>query len=128
NRSGEHFVFRYGESSVRLRNCVPIQGADETVPSPRHSFHITRIFSRLAQGIPKPLYSGVNAVIKLDDGVIRPQSLPYLLPQDYSPRLNQQHSQNLERLFLKTDPRAVFGQFAGPNVEFKRPKSDGAAR
>jgi hypothetical protein len=46
----------------------------------------------------------VDASVELDDGIVRPENLPYFLARDDFAFPLQQDSQNLERLLAQKDP------------------------
>ena len=69
-----------------------------------------------------------TAVIELDDGVVGPEILSYLFPQNNVAGARKQYAEDLKRLFLETNLRTVLGQLAGPGIEFKWSKAERTGR
>src|SRR5262249_8129104 len=58
-------------------------------------------------------------MIELNDGLIRPEAHPHRLPRDYFPGRFEQHTQDLERSLLESNPTFFFAQFAPSKVKLK---------
>ena len=59
-----------------------VDRADEPVTPPREGFHEFRFFGRVGQRRPHFVHCGRQAVIEVDEGVVRPQFPPDILPAD----------------------------------------------
>jgi len=94
----------------------------EPITPPGDSFDIPRLIGRVSKSVPQPLYGGVDTVVKFNDRVVRPQTFLDVLPGDYFTRRFEEHSQDLERLLLESNPVPVFAQFSPSNIEHKRAK------
>jgi hypothetical protein len=58
-------------------------------------------------------------VIKIHKGIVRPESMPKLIPaDDFSVVLQQKHK-NLKRLLLELDSAALFAEFSCLRVYLK---------
>jgi hypothetical protein len=65
------------------------------------------------------LDGGVHAVLEVDKGAVRPQTMTQLVARDDITRALEHETKNLERLILKAhQPRAV-AQFTGPAIELE---------
>jgi hypothetical protein len=62
-------------------------------------------------------------MIKLDDGVVRPQTLANLLARDQLAPGFKKHAENLKGLLLKADPSPFLAQHSRPKIELKRTES-----
>lgn len=60
----------------------------------------------------------------LHDGAVGPKPLADFFTQHHLAGMLQQHDQDAEWLFLKTNLKLAFTQFRGAKVEFKLPKTD----
>jgi hypothetical protein len=74
----------------------------------------------IAERVAQPLDGGVDAVIELDDGVVRPERLADLVAQHHLTGMVQQHEQDAEGLLVKADPDTVLAQLGGSSVQFER--------
>jgi hypothetical protein len=54
---------------------------NEPVSLPRHSFDKPRVSRFVSKHLPDLLDRGIQAVIELDEGVVRPEALLQLLPR-----------------------------------------------
>jgi hypothetical protein len=66
----------------------------------------------------------VEAVVKIDEHVGGPQTLPEFFPGKYFPRTFEQHSQQLQRLLRQPQLAAVPAQLACFQVELKQAKAN----
>jgi hypothetical protein len=65
-------------------------------------------------------------LVKIGEGVRRPDSPPQLFPRDDLTRMFQQNSEDLKWLFPQTDALSVFfAQFSRILVEFEARKTNG---
>src|SRR5262249_2650935 len=89
-----------------------LDGSDETVPTARQSFDKAGIRSRIVQSVTDLVDRSVQAVIKIDKSVSRPDLLSQLLPGHDLSWVLQELSQNLKRLLLKSNLESVLAQLA----------------
>ena len=83
-----------------------------------------RRFGGVAQRFPQPLYSVIDAVVEIHEGVGTPYPLTQLLARHYFARLFQQDLQDLKRLLLQGDLDSLPGQFSGFFIQFERPETN----
>jgi hypothetical protein len=93
--------------------------SNESVSATGHRLDKARPVGRIAQCIPQPTDRSIEAVVKIDKGIRRPQFAPQLLASDYFARVLQQSDQNLKGLFLQSDLRSVSAQFTCSQVQFE---------
>ncbi len=62
-------------------------------------------------------------MIEIDEGVGGPDCFAQLIARDHLTGIPQQGSENLKRLFLKSDASAVFAQLSRGQINFKNAKS-----
>jgi hypothetical protein len=91
----------------------------KTIASPGDCLDIARLVGRVPQSVPQSPYRDANAVIELDNRIVRPEALPNLFARDHFARGFEQHSEYLERLRLKSNPAPLFPQFAPSKVHLK---------
>jgi len=101
----EIFQRQHGEGLNAL--LFGFQLRDESVAATRQGFDKTGGLRSVAEGFPQPFDCVINAVVKIDEGIGRPYPLPNLFAGHYLPWLFQQNLQDLERLLLQPDLRAV---------------------
>jgi hypothetical protein len=101
--------------------------SDEPVAAPRHRLYVSRFVRRFPERLPQLLDGGVDAVVKLDDGVVWPELLSDFFAQNDFARIFQKHEQDLEGLLVKPDLQAMLAEFRGSNVHLDRPKADSAS-
>src|SRR5262249_11481130 len=97
--------------------------SDEAVASTRDRLDKARLIGRLAEGVAQFLNGRVDAMVELDDGVVRPQSQPDLVAQHDVAGMIEHHDQNPDRLLAQLDADAALAQFPRPNIEFEGPKT-----
>ena len=73
----------------------------------------------VSQSLAQPPDGRIEAVVKIDKGVVRPQSLAKLVAPDHHPGTLEECFQQLERLPLQTDARAVADDFARVEIDVK---------
>jgi hypothetical protein len=67
-------------------------------------------------------------VIEVDKCIFRPELLAQIIARYNLARMLQEYSENAALLFLKLDLATLLAQFAGAQIEFKKPKSDKPGR
>jgi len=68
--------------------------------------------------------SVVEAVLKIDEGIGRPQALLKFVPRNNVTPAFKQYLEDVERLVLKLDPDAVFAQFACAQIQLENVEAD----
>src|SRR5262249_4601360 len=102
---------------------------EEAVPAPSNGLDEPRARRRIAERLPDPVDGFVYPVVEIDGGVGGPQAVSKLFPGDGFARSFEQHYQNLKRLLLKSEPRALLPQLAGSKIdlEYAEPQAGGSA-
>jgi hypothetical protein len=77
-----------------------LEPRNETVSTLWDGLDEPRIFRRIAQGFAKPHDGGVQAVVKIDEGICRPETMLQLIPADNSTPMIEEQEENLEGLLL----------------------------
>jgi len=109
---GEHFRpdrFGYGGSRRGRRNNL--HRGDEPVAAPRQRLDVARFIRRVAQRPAQRLDGRVDAVLELDNRVVRPQAPLQLLACHQFARTRQQHGQHFHGLTGKLDLQPMLAQF-----------------
>lgn len=91
-------------------------GGDETVATAGKGLDESRILRGVGKNFAKPHYRCIQTVIEIDESVARPKLTAQLLASHHFTRLFQKNRKNLERLFLKADPKAVFLEFTSSKI------------
>src|SRR5579872_3297280 len=99
---------------------------NKTVTAPRHRLHIARATGRIPQRVAQPLDGGVDAVVELDHGIIRPQRLADLVAEHHVTGMLEHHEKNAERLLVQPDLDALLAQFGRANIELEGAEPDDA--
>src|SRR5215472_6216177 len=97
--------------------------ADEPIAPPRQGFHEARRLSGVSQGVSQSLHGTVQAVVKIHEGVGRPQSLLDLLARYQLTGTLQQHGQDCEGLIGKAHAHALAAKLTRAQIylEFAKP-------
>ena len=103
----------------RRRGRSDVCGGHEPIAFTRDGLDESWGLRGVSQRLPQPPDGRIEAVVKIDKGVVRPQSLAKLVAPDHHPRTLEQRFQQLERLPLQTDARAVADDFAGVEIYVK---------
>src|SRR5262249_35536422 len=74
-----------------------------SIAAARQGLNIPRLIRRVAERNPQPTNSRMDAVFKLNHGIVGPKSFLNLAALYYFPGTLKQHSQNLERLLGQLD-------------------------
>jgi len=81
-----------------LCGFLPLDRDEEPISAARERLNILRIVRRVAEGSPENSDSHIDAMVKIDDGVIWPKPFSYFLT-GYNLALSfDEHSQNLKWL------------------------------
>jgi len=89
-----------------------------------YGLDIFRVLRRVPKGVPQSLDGGVDAVVELYDGVVRPEPLLQLFARYHVAWTLYQHLKNAKRLFLKADSAPVPVQFTRLEIQFEGPQTD----
>jgi len=125
NRSGQGnapITASAGNRSAFLRHSI--DGYEKAVAATRESFDEARIFCGITQCAAQALDGGIQAVVEVHEGVRRPQLAAQLFPGDHLAGPFKKECQELERLVLELDFRAVSAEFTGTKVGFEDPEAD----
>jgi hypothetical protein len=98
---------------------------DETVSQSGKRFDPMRRLGRIAKNGTDPLYSVIQAMVEIDEGIRWPERFLQLFSRDQVALSGQQHLQHLERLARQLDANAVLAQFVGAQVRIEHPKMNG---
>jgi len=80
------------------RSLLPFNWCDQSVSAARERLNILRMIRRVAEGSPENPDSHIDAMVKLDDGVIWPKPFSYFLTGYNLTSSFDEHSQNLKWL------------------------------
>src|ERR1700684_3798321 len=81
------------------RRLQVFDGQHQSIATPRQGLDVPRIIGGISQGAPEGLYRRIDAVVEIDDRIIRPQpALDFLAGDDLAPTFKE-HPQNLKYLF-----------------------------
>src|ERR1700675_3145816 len=89
--SGSH-----GGRILCLQFCLWLHRSQKSVSAPRQGFHVAWAGSRISQRLPQLVYGGVQAVVKIHEGVGWPQLLAKLLARDDLSGAVQKIKENLK--------------------------------
>ena len=98
-----------GSDTARDRDPTAIDAApDEPITTTRHRLDEPRLVGIVAERSAQALDGGVQAVLEVDEGAVRPETMTQLVARDDFARALEHEPENLERLILKAhQPRAV---------------------
>src|SRR5258708_35222828 len=105
-----------------LRNARLLDDLDvskKTVSPFGDGLNVSRVAGGITQHVAKFDHSGVEAVIKVNKGVLRPKTQAQLFACNNFFGAFQQRYQHLERLHLQLEPRAATKQLGGISVSLK---------
>ena len=98
--------------------------SDEAVAVPRLRLYESGLFGRIAQRIAQLPDAVVQTLFKIDEGVGGPNlALKFIAGDEFS-GMFQQDLQDVERLVLKPDPKAVLADFALTKIHFECAEAD----
>ena len=115
HRRGRRRLIRGGKST---------DGSDESIPTAGQGLDEPRSIRRVPQRIPQPADSRIQAVLKIDERLCRPETLPQLLASHEVARTIQQRLENLKWLFGKIDADAGLPQLARAEIQLERAKAN----
>src|SRR5690348_8372714 len=106
----------------RQRRTLRQNWRDETVTAARNRLDVVRDVGIISEGVPHLPNSYAQAVIELDEGVLRPEALPHFFPSHHFPTPLHEHDQEPERKLLQFHALGAARKAALPRVEFERTK------
>ena len=95
----------------------------EPVPAAVERFDESWALGVVSNSRPEPFDRGVESVLEVHEGAVRPQPQPQIIACNHFPWLTQQHDQHFERLILQADSPTILSEFARPHVEREAPES-----
>jgi len=111
-------------SARKVAEAGAFDRADEAIAAPRQRLDETRALRIVVQCGAKPFDRGIQSVLEVDKGAVRPELLAQLLAGDHEARLLKQALQDFERLALETDPDAVLAQLPCSRIELEASESE----
>src|SRR5256885_6899085 len=88
--SGNGVRNRYWRLGGYWSDCLGrLYRGDETIATPGQCLNEAWIFRRIVQGFAQTVDGCIHAVIKIDEGVSRPQPLPQIFPRNQFARMFQ---------------------------------------
>jgi hypothetical protein len=105
-----------------------IQGEKKTVAVPMNCLDVPGVSRRVSQCRAKFGHGLVQAAIKINEGVLRPERLANLLTSHQFSRTLQEEGQQLERLLLQFDFDSELTKLGGAQVYFKDTEAPGPDR
>ena len=101
---------------------------EEAVAATRNGFHEAGALGGVAKGLTDLVDRLVEPVIEIHESVCGPECFLDLLASDDLAGVLEQHRQDLEGLFLKTNSQAVLAQFASAKIQLENPKTEPPAK
>jgi hypothetical protein len=89
-----------------------VYACNEAVTVPGQRLYVAGVLGRVHQSRPDLTDGLIEAVLKVHEGLSRPELLAQFLPRDDFPRSLHQQSQHLEGLFLQFELRPALAQLA----------------
>jgi len=96
----------------------------EPVSSPGKGLDVPRLIGGVAQCVAEPFYGRIDTLVEVHCYVIRPESVADVFPRNQHTGGLNQHSQDLERLFLKVYSTPGFVQLSSSQIEIVRTEAD----
>ena len=106
-----------------IRQADRFHGCDEPIAAPRESFDKAGVAGTVSQGFADAVERGVDAVIGINKGIVRPQATGNFLASDQVPRALEEHKQDLKWLRIQLDAKSPAAQFTRGGVRFERAKA-----
>jgi hypothetical protein len=101
-----------------------VDWSDETISTSSERFDEHWSVRRFAQRIAQPLDSCIQAVIEVNEGILRPEPAPQFVSGNNFPWSFKQSGQHLERLFLELYFLASVAQFSALEIHLEPTKAD----
>jgi hypothetical protein len=90
----------------------PFHGGDEAIADLGQSLNKLRRLGGVLESLPQFLHGSVDAMLEVNEGVLRPECGAHLFPGNDLPFGLQEEAQNLKRLILNGDTYAGAKKFA----------------
>jgi hypothetical protein len=90
---------------------------DKAVATPWQGFNVLGMVRRVTQDLPKLANRCVQAIVKIDERVVRPQLVTQFVTADHFSGTLQEQGEDLKGLGLKSDLLPVLEEFAGPQID-----------
>jgi hypothetical protein len=90
---------------------------DKAVATPWQGFDVLGMLRRVTQYLPKLADRGVQAIVKVDERVVRPQLVPQFLTADQFSATLQEQGEDLKGLDLQSDLLPVLEDLAGLQID-----------
>ena len=110
-------------SSCATNDRICFDLADESIAAAWQRLDIARVISGVTERLAQPPHGGVEAVLEIDEGIVRPQALAKLVAVEELAGAIQKGKEKPERLLRQNDVRAVGVQLAGAGIQFEGTKS-----
>ena len=117
-------IFQRQDGQRAHSRSIAFNFSNKAIAAPGESFNKAGGLGGVAQGFPQPLDGVVKTVVEIDKGVGGPDLLLQFFAGDGLTGTLQKNLEDLERLLLEFDLRALFPQFAGPEIQFKGPETN----
>jgi hypothetical protein len=102
---------RYSQRSRDTALIRPVNLSHESLSAPGQGLDVTRLVGRITQRLAQPVDRRVDAVLELDNRVVRPEEFLKFAPAHQPAWTLQQQTEDLKRLLLQTDAEAALAQF-----------------
>lgn len=111
--------FRYFCRNFRRNPALLFDLSDKPVAASRKSLDEARIVRRFPERAAQPFDGRIDAVVELDNRIVRPQFLADFLAQHRLAGVLDEHEQDLKRLIGQVDPDTVLAHLAGAHVQLE---------
>lgn len=111
-------------SYLRHRIGTATHRRNKAIPNPRNRLDIARRIRQIAQRVAKFLHRFIQAMIEINEHILRPQPLAKLLARNYFSRALQQHRQQLNRLLRQPDSCPALAKLTRSHIEFKKTEAE----
>src|SRR5215469_8738094 len=93
--------------------------SNKAISAPRQSLYESWILSLIGQYFTQPLYRSVDAVVKINECVGRPELIAQFITRHRLTRMGEQQSQYLEGLLLDLQLDPILAKLARSKIEFE---------
>src|SRR6266705_1573007 len=105
------------------RSMVSSDRRKEPISAPRQRLDKSRVVSGVAQCLSELVYGCVQAVVEIDERILRPDLRAQLFARYHFGRPLKQDGKHLEWLFLQLDALTLFAQLSRAQVHLKNSKA-----
>ena len=113
-----------GSRSVALVPVQLLDRTDESVAVPGERLDEKRRPDLVTERAPQAVHGVVQAVIEVDERVVRPEPPPQFLSRDHGARMLEEHREDPERLFREPHPQALLAQLVRSNVDLEATETE----